>query len=71
MAGRKPKIVVIEEYPVTKEKRTPLKTRNCPDCGGFLFLESVDGEEYWWSCLMCGWHKAADGVEPLVMGRSA
>ncbi len=40
-----------------------LKKRRCPQCNSFLFLELEQGEGYWWSCLMCGWHQPAEGAE--------
>ncbi len=55
---------MIAEIPSLRNSASsPLKKR-CPDCGSLLLLEPVYGDGYWWSCLICGWHKPAEGVEP-------
>lgn len=54
---------MIAEIPALRNSGQSPVRRKCPDCGGLLLLEPVYGDGYWWSCLLCGWNKPAEGVE--------
>lgn len=56
-------MTIAERIPTTRDKILSMRKRQCPDCGNYLFLESVYGEGYWWNCLMCGWSKPVQGME--------
>ncbi len=55
---------MIADIPSLRNTPSSALKRRCPDCGSLLLLEPVYGDGYWWSCLMCGWQKPAEGVDP-------
>lgn len=47
----------VEEIRSLMDAKVAINRRRCPQCHNYLFLESVYGEGYWWSCLICGWER--------------
>src|SRR5512133_509871 len=60
--------VLIAETPALRNSTPSLLKRRCPDCGSLLLLEAEYGDGYWWNCLICGWHKPAEGMDPRRTG---
>ncbi|HEX9017421.1 MAG TPA: hypothetical protein VF960_15620 [Chloroflexota bacterium] len=57
---------MISEITTLKKVSQPTIKRRCPDCGSILLLEAVYGDGYWWSCLLCGLHRPAKGIDAQV-----